>query len=346
MAHTVPVAASQSGAGRPSGAPRRGLVLGAGGVLGAAWTVGALCALEEVHGVDVRTCELLIGTSAGSVLAALIGGGVSATQLRAHQEGLPLPEGPLAAITMDYDTATGGTRPGLPSLGPGSAAMVVRNAHRLRRMPPTAVLAGLLPAGRGSLHRVAALVEAVSPDGWVDHPGVRIATMDYDTGRRVVFGAPGAPEARLDDAVRASCAIPGWYAPVRIGGHRYVDGGACSATSADLAAGHGLDELYVLAPMVSFDVDHPRELLTRLERRWRLRVTRRCLHEVAKVHRQGTHVTVLGPGADDLAVFGANAMDVRRRAAVLETSLRTSRDALLDPGHLPAVGTPRLAETG
>ena len=73
--------------------------------------------------------------------------------------------------------------------------------------------------------------------------------MDYDTGRRVAFGREGAPVAALDEAVTASCAIPGWYAPVLVDGRRYVDGGTLSTTSADLLAREGLDEVYVLAPM-------------------------------------------------------------------------------------------------
>ncbi|MGB2970356.1 MAG: patatin-like phospholipase family protein, partial [Candidatus Nanopelagicales bacterium] len=93
--------------------PKRGLVLGAGGVLGAAWAVGALCALEEVHGFDPRDAEVIIGTSAGSVLAALLGGGVSASQLRDHQLGIPVSDGPLAGFSWDYEKATT-QRPGVP----------------------------------------------------------------------------------------------------------------------------------------------------------------------------------------------------------------------------------------
>jgi NTE family protein len=129
----------------------------------------------------------------------------------------------------------------------------------------------------------------------------------------------------------ASCAIPGWYAPVDIDGRPYVDGGACSATSIDLLAGLGLDEVYVLAPLVSFAVDHPAALLTRLERRWRVRVTRRALHESRKVRDSGTHVTILGPGPEDLEGIGGNVMDAVRRRQVLATSERTSRAALRHP---------------
>jgi NTE family protein len=85
--------------------------------------------------------------------------------------------------------------------------------------------------------------------------------------------------------------------------------------------------------MVSFALDQPSTLLTRLERRWRVQVTKRCLTEAAKVHRSGTEVTILGPGPEDLEAMGANLMDVTRRPLVMETSLRTSGAALRDPGQ-------------
>jgi NTE family protein len=308
--------------------PRRGLVLGAGGVLGAAWTVGALCALEESVGVDLRTCDKILGTSAGSVLAALLGAGVSPAQMRDHQLGRTV-DGPLASLPWNYDHATGGALPPMPRLGLGSPALFRRNAHRLRRLPPTAVLAALLPVGRGSLDELGTMVAALAaPGGWSRHPGVWIVTMDFETGRRVPFGRTGEPPASLVEAVTASCAIPGWYAPVTIGGHRYVDGGACSATSVDLFTGLGLDEVYVVAPMVSRELDHPPSLLGRMERRWRAAVTRRCLHETLKLRAEGTKVTILGPGVEDLEAIGVNVMQVSRRMTVLETSLRTSASAL------------------
>ncbi|WP_426562231.1 patatin-like phospholipase family protein [Angustibacter sp. McL0619] len=314
--------------------PRRGLVLGGGGVLGAAWMVGALSALEGHLGADLRECEAIVGTSAGSVVGALLACGVSVRELRSHQVGDELRTGPLVGFGWDYETATGGGRPPRPRPGLGSAGMLARNVSHLRRLPPTAVLSALLPEGRGSLDSVGAMMRHVAPSGWAPHSGLQVVTMDFETGRRVAFGRPGAPEADLADAVMASCAIPGWYSPVRIGTNRYVDGGACSSTSVDLLAGSGLDEVWVIAPSVSFLLDSPEALGTRLERQWRVRVTRRCLREVAKVHAGGTDVTVLGPGPEDLTAIGGNLMDVGRRREVLETSLRTSAIALHDPEPL------------
>jgi NTE family protein len=136
----------------------------------------------------------------------------------------------------------------------------------------------------------------------------------------------------LADAVTASCAIPGWYAPVVIDGRPYVDGGTLSPTSLDLLADAGLDEVYVLAPMASFAYDRPRSAMARAERRWRRLVTRRVLADAEVLRAAGTSVTLLGPGPDDLQAIGANLMDPRRRQAVLATALRTSVAALRGDG--------------
>lgn len=319
--------------------PRRGLVLGAGGVLGAAWSVGALCALEESTGIDLRTYDYIVGTSAGAVLAALLGSGVTPAELRDHQLGKAV-QGRLADLSWDYARSTGGALPPIPRWGVGSAALVRHNARRLRRLPPTAVMSALLPVGRGSLDELGELVAAFAPSGgWATHEGIWLVAMDYETGRRVPFGRSGEPNASLVEAVMASCAIPAWYAPVVIDGHRYVDGGACSATSADLFAGLGLDEVCVVAPLVSVQTDHPRSLLVKMERRWRAIVTRRCLHEVGKLTAEGTKVTILAPGPADLEAIGGNVMQTSRRIAVLETSLRTSAQALAGSDVLPSTGT-------
>ena len=218
-----------------------------------------------------------------------------------------------------------------------------QGARRLRQLPPTAVLAALAPEGRGTLSTVGRLVQDVQaavgadPQAWSSHAGVRAVAMDYDTGHRVVFGDPAAPPVALADAVMASCAIPGWYSPVVLHGLRYVDGGAWSGTNVDVLRDAGLDEVFVLAPLVSFAMDSPTDVATRMERAWRHRVTRRCLREVAKLHAVGTEVTVLGPGPDDLTAIGPNLMALDRRRHVLETALQTSREALADPETLDAL---------
>jgi len=306
---------------------RRGLVLGGGGVLGAAWMIGALGALEEAYGWDTRTADVLVGTSAGAVLAALLGRDVRVGTLVNYQRGTPAPDDP--QVGYDVDSSSGGALPPRPKLGIGSRALLARTAVRPRRYPPLAALAALAPHGRASLAPIGELIEAAAPGtAWTTDTAVWIITMDYDRGRRVAFGRSGAPAARMPEAVMASCAIPGWYAPVQIGGRSYVDGGVCSPTSLDLVAGGGLDEVVVLAPMASFDYDSPASVVGRLERRFRRAMTRRVLREADKVRRAGTTVTILAPGAEDLTAIGVNLMDPSRRQAVFETSSRTSARVL------------------
>ncbi|MFL6240078.1 MAG: patatin-like phospholipase family protein [Actinomycetes bacterium] len=306
---------------------RRAIVLGAGGVLGAAWMIGGLKAIEDRLGFDPRDAEVLIGTSAGSVVAAALGAGISVPMLVRHQRGIVEEGDPV--IEYDHEVDTGGSLPPRPRLGIGSRGLLLRAARHPRRYPPLAALAALAPHGRGSLDAVGEMIRALSADDeWSPHANVWIMAMDYDTGRRIAFGRPGAPRARLSDAVMASCAIPGWFPAVTIGGRRYVDGGTCSPTSLDLLAGRGLDEVYVLSPMTSFSYDEPDSVVGRLERRFRRVVTRRLIREAAKVRRTGTRVTILAPGAEDLEAIGVNLMDPARREQVLDTSLRTSAAAL------------------
>lgn len=306
--------------------PRRGLVLGAGGVLGFAWTVAALRALEHEEGFDARDVEVCVGTSAGSVLAGLLGCGIGADVALRHQQGLPLPADP--DISWDYDRDSGGALPPRPGLAVGSPQLLLAAARQPWAVSPLATFAAALPRGRGTLGPLHRTMTRLAGAGWPSSPRTWIAAMDYGAGTRTTFGRPGAPPASLADAVAASCAIPGWYAPVDIGGRRYVDGGLLSPTSLDLLAGAGLDHVYVLAPTVSFVYDRPRSPAARAERRWRRFVTRRVLAEAAVLRAAGTEVTILGPGRDDLQAIGANLMDPRRREAVLSTAVRTSAAAL------------------
>lgn len=309
---------------------RRGLVLGAGGVLGAAWTTGALAALQTADGWDPRDAEVLVGTSAGSVMAAALGCGTPVETLLGTQTG---------AEGLEYDHDSTSALPPLPRPGIGSPRGVLSSALHPWRTTPMAALSAVLPQGRGTLEPLGQLVDGVCPRGaWAQHPRTWVVAMDYDRGRRVVFGRDGAPHAALRDAVMASCSIPGWYAPVRIGGRRYVDGGACSPTSLDLLArlpeGEELDEVVVLSPMTSLSYDTPGSVAARIERRFRRLITKRLVGEAKKVAATGVRVTLLHPGPEDLAAIGANLMDPKRRERVLETSLRTSVRAL-EQARLP-----------
>src|SRR5215831_17937205 len=101
--------------------PRVGLVLGAGGVLGAAWMTGALPAVQERLPCPIADVDLIVGTSAGSVLAAALRCGVSVDEMIAHQRGEAV--GPLGESAVD--DLTGGPWPPAPQLRLGSARLML-----------------------------------------------------------------------------------------------------------------------------------------------------------------------------------------------------------------------------
>jgi len=296
--------------------PRIGLVLGGGGVLGAAWSAGALLALQDKLDHSLGDAGIIVGTSSGSVLAAALRCGVGPAEIADHQRGTGL----VALPIVDERS-----RPPWPRFGLGSPRLLASTARSPRRVHPWVAASALLPPGRASHRSLALLVDALvgnQPD-WPDRP-TWIVAVDYDEGRRVTFGRPGSPEATLPDAVVASCSIPGWYEPHQIGDRRYVDGGVRSSTSVGLLSRVPLDEVYVLAPMASFEADRPRHPAARAERVVRRFLTRALVAEMAKVKATGARVHALTPGPDDLAAIGMNVMDHARRRHVLETSLATS----------------------
>jgi NTE family protein len=320
--------------------PRIGLVLGAGGVLGAAWMTGALPALQERLPCAINDVELIVGTSAGSVLAAALRCGASIDEMIAYQRGEAV------GVLSRVPAAADGPLPPFPRWRAGSPPLMLASLLTPYRVHPSVGASAWLPRGRGQHVALRAMVQALhhrarlhagpagSPPDWVERQ-TWIVAVDYHSGQRVVFGRAGAPPAPLADAVVASCSIPGWYEPAVINGRRYVDGGVRSPTSLGLLAGAGVDEVYVLAPLAAVVADQPRKPHERLERRLRRLITRALLREARALRSAGIKVTVLTPGPGDLAVMGVNLMDPRRRQAVLETSLHTSAAALarLDEGQ-------------
>lgn len=317
-------------AGPPAGGRstprRRGLVLGAGGLLGFTWTVGALYALERALDIDVRDMDVVLGTSGGSVMAAVLACGVPVDVVMRHQHGRVRAGD--TDIGWNYDADAGGALPPLPGFGPGSPRLLAEVARHPRRFPVITAATALLPRGRRSLAPVTRMIDRIGAGRDWPERETWIVALDYARGRRTVFGQVGAPATRLAEAVGASCAIPGWYAPAQIQGRVYIDGGAWSETSLDLLAGSGLDEVYVVAPMAAHGYDRPWSLPGQVERGYRRGVTRRLRRETATVRASGTEVYAVVPGPADLKAIGANMMDPRRRRAVLRTSVATSTAAL------------------
>jgi NTE family protein len=304
---------------------------------------GALANLSERLDRPLGEVDLVLGTSAGSVLGAALRCGMTVDELVAHQRGVPPAEiapdldgGDLPDMrTIERESGDG--LPPLPLPWIGSPRLLVTAAAHPLRMNPMIAASGLLPAGRAQMSSLVRMVVAlqnrigVTTDGWVPGDPLWVVAVDYDSGRRVVFGREGAPASTVGDAVLASCSIPGWFAPRVIGGRRYVDGGVASSTSVGLLARPGapeLDEVYVLAPLASHAYDRPLDPVVCLERAVRRVITRWLDLEVRALRETGTRVTVLTPGPADLAAMGANLMNPRRRSRVLDTALDTSAAAL------------------
>lgn len=287
---------------------KRGLVIGAGGVTGLAWSSGTLAALEAATGWDPRTADLLLGTSQGAFLSGLLASGVATDDLlRWYRQELPDAH-PLRSRAVRREQPE--RRRKVPV--PASPALLAR-AVGPRRITPLAAMSGLLPAGSGSLDSfLAPLAAVVGTDDWVGHPATWVTALDYDSGRRVCFGAQGQPRPPILEAVRASCTVPGQFPPVRIDGRRYIDGGAHSTTNADLVVDAGLDEVVVLAPMAGEG-----GLFCRLAQR-QLRT------ECRRLERAGVKVQAFMPTYDDRALMEARPLDVAAREAIFESAF-TSR---------------------
>ena len=307
-----------------------GLVLGAGGVLGAAWMTGALAGLADRLPCAAADVDLIVGTSAGSVLAAALRCRAPFEEMVAWQRGQATGLLRESAALAAHD----GPLPPLPRWRFGSVPLAWAALITPYRVPPWVAASAWLPHGRGQHAALRSLVTGLQvasggpPSSWWADGRTWIAAVDYDSGQRVLFGREGAPRASLPDAVVASCSIPGWYEPAVIGGRRYVDGGVRSMTSLDVLAGTDVQDIYVLAPMASTEPDHPLRPHLQMERRLRQVLTAVLVRQAKALAARGKRVTVLTPGPRDLAAMGINLMDPRRRQDVLELSFRTSADAL------------------
>jgi NTE family protein len=289
------------------------LVLGGGGVLGEAWMMGVLAGIEAATGFDLRRCESFVGTSAGAIVAAhLVAGNSPRRPSRTKAEIELAPERPvdgLAAAALDAAKRAGamalnaGASFAPLALGVAAPGGAVMRAAMLRRLPkPRSTL--------GSLH------DHVANSGARFDGRLRVAAVDRRTGRRIVFGSPGAPQASVAQAVTASCTVPWLFAPVEIAGREYVDGGVWSPTNLDAAPAGRDTHVLCLHPMANIVGSQP--LLALIRRVGRSAVSLEAL----SVRRRGARVQWVAPDVEAAAEMGSNFMDRSPRSRVLAAGFR------------------------
>ncbi|MCU1354261.1 MAG: Patatin [Acidimicrobiales bacterium] len=295
---------------------RVGLVLGAGGLVGQAYHAGVLAALENDLGWDPRTADVIVGSSAGSLTGTALRLDISAGDLAAWTaaERSSPESGPLLQALDDtgpippFDPRTMLRGWHLPS-----PALIVRAARRPWAFRPGVAAITLLPSGAVDITARADLVAPLLGDAWPE--GLWICAARRDSGARTTFGRPGAPPAPLGRAVAASCAIPGYFAPVRIGDVEYIDGGVHSPTNADVLRTEGLDLVIVVSPM---SAAHGRARTADAAMRWAAH--RRLQREVNRLRATGTEVVRFEPTPRVLAAMGLNAMAEDRARDVVNQS--------------------------
>jgi NTE family protein len=257
-------------------AQRTALVLGGGGITGIAWELGVLAGLVEA-GVDLSSADLVVGTSAGSVVGAQLRSGVDLQTLYARQLE---PAGRERAARLTRGTLA---RYGLAMLLARRDDAAFR--RRLGELARTAADSGRTPTEE---QRRAVIAARLPHAEWSDRSFV-VTAVDAESGEFTTFTRESGVE--LVAAVGASCAVPGVYPPVTIDGRRYMDGGMRSAANADLAAAY--DRIVVIAPL-------PRGVgpMTSVD---------------AQVTGLVSRVAVVSPDDASLAAIGKNVLDPAAR---------------------------------
>jgi NTE family protein len=310
--------------------PRTALVLSGGGLVGGAWMIGALNAIATETGWDPGSADYVFGTSAGSMIGAMLASAVPPWLLQAYAldeslRGLPgLAEPGGKRFGTTYRLHWSFPRPVLASPG-----LALRSLREPWKYGPAGIVAWL-PQGVISTEPLRAVISRLVPAGWIPSPLLWVVAIDYQTGERVVFGRPGSPSANLADAVAASCAIPGFYHPVVIHDRRYIDGGMYSPSNLDLLSDTDAELIVCLNPMSSryrgglFEPTGPIASFVRGDNRHLMD------REVLALERKGKDVLLIEPKKEDLQVMGLNSMSRRRLDEVVNCALQSTTRELRD----------------
>jgi NTE family protein len=310
---------------------RFGLVLGAGGVVGMSYHAGVLHALAQESDLDPGSADLIVGTSAGSVMGGLLRSGWTAADCWAfaHEEH------PVVSELDDQErrrreramfSARRETPAAVARRLVGSSYVLARSAMRGPAPRVPGFLAKRFPAGLFRNAETRDRLAEVLPEAWPDRDLWTVA-VDIGTGRRVVFGRSGSPEVSLRTGVLSSCAIPGIYPPVRVGRRLLVDGGAHSSTHLDLASSARCDLIIGVAPMAFDPVDAP----GRARRLAREVPTRALAREARRGRADGATVLLVRPTAGEVRLHGRDMMRPSDTGVIARAAYETTARLLDTP---------------
>jgi NTE family protein len=311
-------------------------VLGAGGTPGYDLDTAALLALEAATGWDARTATVLVGTSAGSLVAARLRAGLTPAEIASRaSEGAVLPD-------------PGPAPPERASACAAAPARVGRWFLRARAGGGRQIARRARP-GRVPNRHLGEPIAELHGATWPDAP-LWLCAVDARTGERVVIGSgrPDAPTVDVATAARASAAVPGYFTPVEIDGRALIDGAVRSTTNADLllgppgapVPGGPLDVVIAVAPMAGAPgaAGRTRAAALRAVHRWTVDAELRLLA------RSGTQVLRIVPGSAALAHYPG--YDDRRgdaRASAIAARRDDVVAALGRPPAAPVVAVLRAA---
>lgn len=257
----------------------RALVIGGGGVAGIAWETGILAGLADA-GVDVTDADLVVGTSAGSAVAAQLTSGLPLTEMLARQS-----DPALQTYELVPDV-------GLDQLWPAILAITTDSADAptaRRRFGELAISATTVSE---AARREVITARVPKPEWPQQH--LIIPAVDALTGSPRLFTRDSG--VSLVDAVAASCAVPGIWPTTTIEGRPYLDGGIRSNENADLAAGY--DRVLVISVL---DMPGAATWGTDLD------------SQVAALRAHGSQVEVIRADPAAVAAFGPNPLDPTTR---------------------------------
>ncbi|MGT2424766.1 patatin-like phospholipase family protein [Amnibacterium kyonggiense] len=203
---------------------RRALVLGGGGVAGIAWETGLLVGLREA-GVDLGRADLLVGTSAGSVVGGLLRSG----RLLAAWEGA------MSEVEEQQGESAWDSSPDIEQFVRAAAAAAAAPAGSEDEARARLGALALQLSTEGQVERIAVFSELLgtAPGAAWPEGDFRVTAVDAQDGSFRTFESTTGVDCAT--AIAASCAVPLVYPTVVIGGRSYMDGGMRSATNADLA---------------------------------------------------------------------------------------------------------------